>query len=119
MSCVRPRSLWALVCALVCVPALLNEPAFADTAPPPHAVLGTFIRGPNRLVIGTPTSLRIVTHWASSPDVSGVLGDVEVSVTLRSLPADKAKAKARERRREALVFRGRTDARGLLEAAFK
>jgi A-macroglobulin TED domain/Alpha-2-macroglobulin family/MG2 domain/A-macroglobulin receptor binding domain/Macroglobulin domain MG3 len=103
-----PRTL--VLGALVVLCLAIRPVASAPTAPPPppaRAALGTFVRGPQHFVAGTPAALRIFTHWAKSETDSGPWPGVAVEVSLRGAGG-----------RDRLVFRGRTDAAGLADARF-
>src|SRR5215831_16934173 len=76
-------------------------------APPAHAVLGTYVRGPDRLVPGTPAALRIATHWAASESESGPLPGVEIEARLHG------------HARAAALYHGRSDAAGGADARFQ
>ncbi|MSP62505.1 MAG: hypothetical protein EXR72_19670 [Myxococcales bacterium] len=96
----------ALLASLPPVPV-----ASAPARPPQHrpapSVLGTYVRGPDHLVAGSPAALRVATHWASSEQQSGPLGGVEIALTLAGGG------------RSASLYRGRTDGAGLADARFQ
>jgi len=92
-----------LLAALTVRPADSAPPA---PAPPPHGVLGVYVRGPERLLAGTPAAVRIAAHWATSEAASGPFPGVDVAVRLAGGGRDQA------------LFHGRTDAQGLVDARF-
>jgi A-macroglobulin TED domain/Alpha-2-macroglobulin family/MG2 domain/A-macroglobulin receptor binding domain/Macroglobulin domain MG3 len=99
-------ALLALPFAALTSDRVASAPA-APPAPPAHAVLGTYVRGPTRLVAGTPAALRVATHWATDEKTSGPFAGVSVEATLAGGG------------RRATLFRGRTDAAGLADARFQ
>src|SRR5439155_24651 len=95
--------------AAVSLAVLPLAPAAAPTlppTPPPHAVLGTYVRGAEKLTAGAPAALRIATHWASSETETGAWPGVDVEVTLKGGGKEKQ------------LWRGRTDGGGVAEARF-
>ena len=87
---------------------ILDQPVASRTrAQAPQGVLGAFVRGPDRVVAGTPAALRIATHWASSEKESGPWGDVAVEVELSG------------KGRKETIWRGRTDGSGVADARFR
>jgi hypothetical protein len=105
----RTKSMGAPLWVLLGSSALLvlDRPASSQKQPPPQGVLGAFVRGPDRVVAGTPAALRIATHWASSEKESGPWANVAVEVELSG-----------KGRRE-VIWRGRTDASGVADARFR
>ncbi len=89
---------------------LTISPAPVDSAPrrtaPPRGVLGTYVRGPERLSAGAPAALRVATHASTSESASVPFADVEVTVTLSG------------QGRRQLLFHGRSDGGGVAEARF-
>jgi hypothetical protein len=98
-----------LAFAFLLVAAVGAHPvASAPTAPPPppHGVLGVYVRGPDHLLAGTPAALRIAAHWATSEETSGPFPGVDVDVKLAGAGRERA------------LFHGRTDGQGLVDARF-
>jgi uncharacterized protein YfaS (alpha-2-macroglobulin family) len=98
-----------LVFALLVLPTLgiqTADSAPTTPPPPPHGVLGVYVRGPERLLAGTPAAVRIAAHWATSEQSSGPFPGVDIDVRL----SDKEHRKA--------LFHGRTDGQGLVDARF-
>jgi hypothetical protein len=59
------------VCLLVAIPVVAEG-----------QTLGVYLRGPEVWVPGTPASLRVATHLASSPEASAPVGAVPVEISL-------------------------------------
>ncbi len=97
------KRVYGLALLIAAIPA---QSAPVAPAPPPHGVLGAYVRGPSQLVAGTPAALRIATHWATSEQVSGPFSGVAVEVTLEGAG------------RRMTVHRGRTDGAGVADARF-
>src|SRR5262245_1881484 len=94
---------WVGAPPTVAMPVVLPAPA---PAPQPRGALGVFVRGPDEMVAGTPAALRVAAHWASSPTESGPWAGVDVEAWMTG-PG-----------RRALLFRGRSDREGLVDARF-
>src|SRR4030081_829633 len=98
------KRVFGLALLIAALPA--QSAPVVPASPPPHGVLGAYVRGPQKLVAGTPAALRIATHWAPSEQVSGPFSGVAVEVTLAGAG------------RRLVVHRGRTDGAGVADARF-
>jgi hypothetical protein len=95
-----------LLCLFLLPFATDHATARAPRRSPPHGVLGTYVRGPDRLSAGAPAALRIATHASTSESASEPFPDVEIEVSLSS------------KERRTVLYHGRTDVAGVAEARF-
>src|SRR5262249_5762038 len=84
-----------------------SAPGRGASAPRSQGVLGAFVRGPERVVAGTPAAVRIAAHLATSRKGNGPWSGVAVG-------GEKAGKSRRE-----MLWRGHTGGAGVADVRFR